>query len=183
MCDPGVAIAFAALQAGAQYIGEAQQSKATFKYQTEKQRLTVASAADAARHQYQGLLDRTEQVRAAAAQDVDNISNAYRQAQSRARVSAVTGGVMGGSVEEQGHSYAKKAIEARTSRLMNLDYEQSQISAALSGVAAQHRGRQEGASFAPVTQPDPFTIVARLGTDIANIWSVTQDDDFWNKFR
>ena len=62
MCHPAVMIAFTALSAAAQHSGQARQASATYKYQLEKQRLTIASAADAARHQYQGLAARTAQI-------------------------------------------------------------------------------------------------------------------------
>ena len=160
MCHPAVMIGFSALQAGAQYMGEKAQAEATYKYQLEKRYATEATAADAARHQYQGLAARTEQVRAAATQDVNNQLGAYLQAQSRLKVAAAAGGVSGGSVEEAGQSFARKYIDSRVSRLMNLTWEENQIFANIRGVEAQQRGRHEGAGFGPVAMPSPLGAAA-----------------------
>ena len=183
MCHPAVAIGFAALQAGAQYMGEAKQAKATQAYQVEKQRLTVASAADAARHQYQGLAARTEQVKAAATQDVNNQLKAYQQAQGRLRTAAASGGILGESVEEAGRDFAQQFVAARTSRLMNLSWEESQILAASEGVYAQQRGRTEATSFGPIPFPSTLEAFARVGSSVANTWMNTQGDPFWGSIN
>jgi hypothetical protein len=179
MCHPAVAIAFTVLQAGAQYMGQSRQAKATHKYQVEKQRLTVASAADAARHQYQGLAARTEQVRAAATQDVNNQLKAYQRAQGSLRAAASAGGVMGDTVEEAGIDFAQQFVDARTSRLMNLSWEENQILASAQGIYAQQRGRTEGTTFAPVPVPSALGAVAQAGAGAANIWMNTQGHPFW----
>ena len=179
MCHPAVAMGFSVLQAGAKYIGERRQAEATYKYKLEKQKLTIASAADAARHQYQGLIDRTAQVRASATQDVNNQLKAYQQAQGRAQVSAAAGGVMGGSVDERSMDFARTFVEARTSRLMNLSWEERQLLAASQGIYAQHRGRQEGTTFAPIAMPSPMVAAAQAGGAMGNIWMNTRNHPMW----
>lgn len=179
MCHPAVAIGFSILQTFAQQQGQKKQGKAVFGYQVDKQRRTIASAADAARHQYQGVLDRTMQVRAAATQDVNNQLRAYQEGQGRARASTAAGGLLGATVEEAGLDFARQFVEARTSRLMNLTWEENQLLASAQGIYAQQRARTEATTFAPVAGPNRLAGVAQIGASIANTWVQTQGHSFW----
>ena len=179
MCHPVAMMAFTVLQAGAQHMGQEKAARATHKYKVEQQRLTVASAADAARHQYQGLLARSMQAKAAATQDVNNQLKAYQSAQGRARVSAAAGGLDGMSVDEVGMDFAQQFVAARTSRLMNLSWEEEQLMASAQGIYAQQRGRVEGTTFAPIARPSPLATFSQMGAGMANVWAATSEHKFW----
>lgn len=179
MCHPAVMIAFTVLQAGAQYYAQKKQAGATYDYQVSRQRLTIASAADASRQQYQGLIGRTAQVRAAATQDVNNQLKAYQRAQGSLRTAAAAGGVLGSSITEASMDFAHQFVEARTSRLMNLSWEEDQLLASAQGVYAQQRGRVEGTTFAPIPVPSPLVAFAQAGASIGNTYMQTQDNPFW----
>lgn len=182
MCHPGVVIGFQALMAGAQYIGEKRQAEATYDYQLEKQELTIATAADAARHQYQGIADRTMQARAAAAQDVQNAMSEYRRASASSRVAAAAGGVMGASVDESAQDFASRFENYHSARMKNLSWEEAQLLASARGIESQHRGRVEGTMFAPVAMPSAMGLVASIGQGVMDAYKLFPTDDFWGSY-
>ena len=99
MCHPAVIIGFQALTAASSYMGQKAQAEATYDYQMDKRAATIATAADAARHQYQGIAERTSQAKQSAAQDVQNATREYMRASASGRVAAARGGGMGSSVD------------------------------------------------------------------------------------
>ena len=120
MCHPAVIIAASVMQAGAQYLGAEQQADAMYKYNMERQKMTIANAADAARHQWEGIAAKTQQTRARAQLDINNALRNYRKADAKGQVSASAGGVEGLSVNEQELDWAQRFSDSSTSIAMNL---------------------------------------------------------------
>jgi hypothetical protein len=183
MCHPAVAIGFSALAAGAQYVGQQQQAKATYKYQLKRQQQTVAASADAARQQYHGSADRTSQARAAASVDVQNAMKQYRRASASGRVAAAGGGVMGESVEAAAGEFAQRFEDYHASRMQNLTWQEAQLLSTAQGIHAQHRGRVEGAGFAPVAMPSQLQLVASIGQGVMQAYSDFPNDPMWGPMR
>tara|TARA_R110000787_G_scaffold186566_7_gene298291 strand:+ start:437 stop:961 length:525 start_codon:yes stop_codon:yes gene_type:complete len=159
-------IAFQALTAGAQYMGEKAQGEATYDYQIAKQKATIATAADAARHQYQGNADRMDQVRQSAAQDIKNLTSSYLGAEADARSSAAAGGV-----QAKEDNFANTYQEHHATRLKNLSWEERQLTANSRGIAAQTRARVEGTAFAPVPMPSMFGVVSAIAGSVFDAYS------------
>ena len=114
--------AMSALTIGAQYIGQQRQADAMEEYQDLKMERTQAAAADAARFQYQGLLERQSQVREQAALDVQDALTRTAEAQASARVAAAAGGVAGGSVDEGIGQFSREYEDWASRRMTNLQW-------------------------------------------------------------
>lgn len=166
MCHPAVVIGFQALMAVSEYQGQKKQGEATYGHLMNVREQTEASAADAARHQYQGIAERTSQARAAASLDVQNATQEYQRASATGRVSAARGGVMGSSSEAVHSNFAQRFENYHTSRMQNLSWEEAQLLANARGIQAQQRSRVEGTSFAPIAMPSPMKAAASIAASV-----------------
>ena len=180
MCHPAVAIAFSTLQAVAQEQGERRQAKATFNYQVDKQRQTIAIAADAARTQYQGLEAQRQQAHSSAALDVSAAFNEYRRAASSSRVARSAAGVAGLSAAEEDQEFARKYAVGRAHRMMNLSAENTQLLVGKKKIFAQQKGRVAASRITPIAQPATATTLFRIGGGIMDAYSATPEHSFWS---
>lgn len=165
--------AMSALAIGAQYIGQQKQADAMEEYQQLKTERTQAAAADAARVQYQGLLERQSQVRQQAALDVQDAMTQTAEAQASARVAAAAGGITGVSVDEGINQFSREYEDWASRRMTNLSWEEDQIAASMLGVQAQQEGRVNQSMGSPIMQPSPFAALSQLTSsafDAAGFW-------------
>ena len=182
MCHPGVMIGFQALMAVAQYQGEKAVAESTYDYKLDVQAKTVATAADAARHLYQGNADQTMQTTAAASQDIQNLSNEHMRAAARARSSAAAGGVLGVSIEDATRDFEHQYVTHHQSRLQNLSWDQAQLMANARGIEAQTRGRVEGTMFAPIAMPSPYAAIAAIGASVMDAYKMFPTHGMWGDY-
>lgn len=165
--------AMSALTIGAQYIGQQRQADAMEEYQDLKMERTQAAAADAARFQYQGLLERQNQVREQAALDVQDALTRTAEAQASARVAAAAGGVAGGSVDEGIGQFSREYEDWASRRMTNLQWEEDQIYASMQSVKAQQEGRVNQAMGQPIQDPSLLGALGQMGAaafDAAGFW-------------
>lgn len=165
--------AMSALTIGAQYIGQQKQAEAMAEYQKLKMERTQAAAADAARTQYQGLLERQSQVRQQAALDVQDALTQNMEAQASARVAAAAGGVSGGSVDEGIGQFSREYEDWASRRMTNLQWEEDQIYLSMESVRAQQEARGNAAMGQPIQQPSALAALGQLGAsafDAAGFW-------------
>lgn len=165
--------ALSALTIGAQYMGQQAQAEAMQEYQELKQERTNAAAADAARMEYQGLLQREDQVRQSAAQDIQDAMVQTAQTEASARVAAAAGGVSGTSVSEGVGSFSREYENWVSRRMTNLNWEEDQIMASMQAVKAKQEGRQNAAMGQPIEQPSllgAFGQMTSSAFDAAGFW-------------
>ena len=165
--------AMSALTIGAQYIGQQRQADAMEEYQDLKMERTQAAAADAARFQYQGLLERQSQVREQAALDVQDALTRTAEAQASARVAAAAGGVAGGSVDEGIGQFSREYEDWASRRMTNLQWEEDQIYASMQSVKAQQESRVNQAMGQPIQDPSFLGALGQLGAagmNAAGFW-------------
>lgn len=156
-------------------MGQKAQAEASYSYQLDRQKQTVAMAADAARQKYHGVQTRMEQSRAAAAQDVANVQRAYTEAASSGRVAAVAGGVSGLSVTESQQDFSLRYVEAASSRFENQSWDEAQLSDHLGGIEAEQKGRVAGAQFGPVAQPNAMAAAFSVMGSVFDAYQIFPD--------
>jgi len=165
--------AMSALTIGAQYMGQQAQQEAIFEHQEKQSAMQRQVAADAARHQYEGMLARGSQAKASAAMDIQNAMGQYLQTSGAARAAAAGGGVMGTSVDEVTRDFASQYEEYAASRAMNLSWEENQIASQMEGIAAQQEGRNQASIGDPIAMPSPLVALSQMGSsafDAAAFW-------------
>ena len=165
--------AMSALTIGAQYIGQQKQADALYEHQERQGERQRQIAADAARHQYMGLLKRQSQAKEAAAQDVQSALSKTMQANAAARVAAAAGGVSGASVDEGISEFGRQFEQYTANRMTNLSWEEDQILSSMAGVEAQQAGRFEASIGNPIAQPGVLGALGQLGAaafDAAGFW-------------
>jgi hypothetical protein len=165
--------ALSALSIGAGFIGQQKQADAMYEHQTKQGELQRQIAADAARHQYMGLLKRQSQAKEAAAQDVQSALGKTMSANAAARVAAAAGGVSGTSVNEGVSQFGRQFEEYTANRMTNLSWEEDQILASMEGVNAQQAGRNAASIGDPIAMPNALGALGALGGaafDAAGFW-------------
>lgn len=173
MAMANIQFAMSALSIGMSYVAQEQQAKAIYEHQKEQAKATQTAAADAARHQYMGLLERGSQAQEAAAQDVQKALGQTIEASASARVAAAAGGVTGGVVDETVSQWGQEFTEWAANRMKNLSWEEAQIEASMRGVQAQQEGRMQQAVGDPVMMPSPAVALSQIGAagfDAAKFW-------------
>lgn len=179
MCLQGMGMAqfaMSALTISAQHAAQRAQQRAIYEHQEKQSKMQRQIAADAARHQYEGMLARGSQAKAAAAVDIQSAMGQYLQASGAARAAAAGGGVMGTSVDEVTRSFAGQYEEYAASRAMNLTWEEDQIASRMEGINAQQQGRIAASIGDPIAMPSPFGAMAQIGAswfDAARFWGTT----------
>ena len=165
--------AMSALSIGAQFIGQQKQADALYEHQERQGERQRQIAADAARHQYMGLLKRQSQAKEAAAQDVQSALSKTMQANAAARVAAAAGGVTGASVDEGISEFGRQFEQYTANRMTNLSWEEDQILSSMAGVEAQQAGRVEASIGNPIAQPNVIGALSQMGAaafDAAGFW-------------
>lgn len=168
--------AMSALTIGAQYMGQKQQADSLAKHQKEKLERTQVAAADAARLDYQNLLERQNQVRQSAALDVQDALSQTIEAQSSARVAAAAGGVTGGSVDEGVTQFGREYEDWASRRMTNLSWEEDQILANMQSVRSRQEARVNAAVGNPIAQPSLAGALGQMGAsafDATRFWGTT----------
>ena len=180
MCHPAVLIAFSALQAGTQYIGQKQQADAMYSYQLDKQEQTVAIAADAARDKYEGTLARMEQTRAEAAIESDNLMREYKPRVGTITVAAGAGGVSGGIMDDIAVNLSMKAGESAWGLSQNADWAMTQLGTYLESTEATQRGQVEQGRGQPVAQPNAFAAVSQVVNSVFSAYAAFPNDPMFS---
>ena len=104
-------------------------------------------------------------------------------ASAQSRASAAAGGVSGTSVEEASYEFAQRRADFLATRMQNLSWEEEQLLATSRGIEAQHRGRVEGAKFAPVAMPSALGMIAGIGSGIMDAYSMFPEHSMWKPFK
>ena len=165
--------AMSALTIGAQFLGQQKQADALYEHQERQGQRQRQIAADAARHQYMGLLKRQSQAKEAAAQDVQSALSKTMQANAAGRVAAAAGGVSGASVDDGISEFGRQFEQYTANRMTNLSWEEDQILSSMAGVEAQQAGRVEASIGNPIAQPNIFGALTQMGAsafDAAGFW-------------
>ncbi len=179
MCHPAVVIGVQLVATAAQQMGQEKQAKSTYNYSVDKQRKTIASAADSARTEFQGIADRHTQAVQAAHRDVQNATKEYQRAQAANRVAAVAGNVAGLSVNEAEQAFTQRFAEYQANRMQNLSMEQAQLVASAEGIRAKQRARVEGTMFAPIAGANWIEGVAQVANSVFTAYDMFPESPMW----
>jgi hypothetical protein len=165
--------AMSALTIGAQYMGQRTQADAMERFQQDKMERTKVAAADAARIEYQGMLDRQDQVRQSAAMDVQDAMTQAAEATGSARVAAAAGGVAGGSVDEGISQFGREYEDWASRRMTNLAWEEDQIFSSMQSIRSKQEARVNSAMGDPIQDPSLIGALGQMGAsafDAAGFW-------------
>ena len=169
--------AMSALAITTQYIGQERAASAQHAWKETQAQAEQQVAADSARHEYMGWQMRASQAKEAAAQEVQGALKTTIETTSRARVSAVAGGLIdpesGGVLGETTQKWGSDFGDWAATRWTNLSWAETQIESSMRGVQAQQEGRIQQSIGDPTAMPSPLVAFGEMGAsafDAAAFW-------------
>jgi hypothetical protein len=179
MCDAVSYIAFNALTTYATYQAEGEAADELYEHKVTQQERTMTVAADAARHEWQGIAENTMQTRAAAAVDIQNSMDDARALAATGQVAAGAAGTMGNTSAERQWDWSMQFKKWHGARLQQLSFSERQNMARSYGVETKLAGRFAGATFDPIAQPSLLGSLGQVGASVAGAKGLFPNDPFW----